>query len=115
MRGGIAWGRHALCMDGKNCTLLYCPLLPAHRPPHFPLCLPACLQLEMILQAHEYEGAQGKVLQEFFDSTAGKWRTDLGQSWAEEIYARRSQRQQQQQQAAGSGDGAAAAESNVGR
>lgn len=47
------------------------------------------LQLEMILQAHEYECGQGMQLQEFFDSTAGKWRTELGQSWAEEIYKRR--------------------------
>lgn len=46
-------------------------------------------QLEMILQAHEYETAQGMQLQEFFDSTAGKWRTELGRSWAEEIYRRR--------------------------
>lgn len=75
--------------------------------------MPSCLpQLEMILQAHEYEGAQGKVLQEFFDSTAGKWRTELGQSWAEEIYARRRQRQQEQQQAAEGGSGAAAAAEN---
>ena len=54
------------------------------------------MQLEMILQAHEYEGQQGGVLQEFFDSTAGKWRTELGRAWAEEIYARRRARQQQQ-------------------
>ncbi|EFN58736.1 hypothetical protein CHLNCDRAFT_140428 [Chlorella variabilis] len=46
-------------------------------------------KLEMILQAHEYECGQGMQLQEFFDSTAGKWRTELGQSWAEEIYKRR--------------------------
>ena len=43
----------------------------------------------MILQAHEYEVGQGMVLQEFFDSTAGKWRTELGRSWAEELYRRR--------------------------
>ncbi|PRW56098.1 HD domain-containing 2-like [Chlorella sorokiniana] len=72
-------------------------------------------KLEMILQAHEYEGAQGKVLQEFFDSTAGKWRTELGQSWAEEIYARRRQRQQQQQAAEASGGAAAAAENGAER
>lgn len=71
-------------------------------------------QLEMILQAHEYEGQQGKVLQEFFDSTAGKWRTELGRSWAEEIYERRRQRQEQQQAAEGSG-GAAAAENGAQR
>lgn len=46
-------------------------------------------KLEMILQAHEYESTQEMTLQEFFDSTAGKWRTDLGKSWAEEIYKRR--------------------------
>ena len=61
-------------------------------------------KLEMILQAHEYEGAQpGLELQEFFDSTAGKWRTELGRSWAEEVYRRRREAaaaaaQQQQQQ-----------------
>ena len=47
------------------------------------------LQLEMILQAHEYETGQSMTLQEFYDSTAGKWRTELGRSWAEEIYRRR--------------------------
>lgn len=47
----------------------------------------------MILQAHEYESQQpGMVLQEFFDSTAGKWRTELGRSWADEVYRRRQQR-----------------------
>lgn len=35
-------------------------------------------KIEMILQAFEYESSQGKELQEFFDSTAGKWRTSLG-------------------------------------
>ena len=50
----------------------------------------ACnLQLEMILQAHEYEGSQGKQLDEFFDSTEGKWRTELGRQWAAEIVKRR--------------------------
>jgi putative hydrolase of HD superfamily len=50
------------------------------------------LQIEMILQASEYEAAQGNELQEFFDSTAGKWRTDVGRSWAEEICKRRNER-----------------------
>lgn len=51
------------------------------------------MQIEMILQATEYESAQGSDnLQEFFDSTAGKWRTEIGQSWAEEIYKRRNER-----------------------
>ena len=52
------------------------------------------LQIEMIMQASEYETAQGAELQEFFDSTAGKWRTDLGRSWAEEVCRRRSERQE---------------------
>jgi len=47
----------------------------------------------MIMQASEYEGAQGSELQEFFDSTAGKWRTELGRSWAEEVCRRRAERQ----------------------
>ena len=51
------------------------------------------MQIEMILQATEYETAQGSDnLQEFFDSTAGKWRTEIGRSWAEEIYKRRNER-----------------------
>ena len=48
-----------------------------------------CLQLEMILQAQEYE-RQGIGLQEFFDSTAGKFKTQLGKQWAEEIVRRRA-------------------------
>lgn len=33
----------------------------------------------MIIQAHEYEGAQeGMTLQEFFDSTAGRFKTETG-------------------------------------
>jgi len=35
-------------------------------------------KLEMIVQAHEYEQAQGKDLQQFFDSTAGRFRTETG-------------------------------------
>lgn len=47
-------------------------------------------KLEMIVQAHEYEQATpGMALQEFFDSTAGKWRTPLGAAWAAELVARR--------------------------
>lgn len=48
-------------------------------------------KIEMILQALEYEQAQKISLQEFFDSTAGKWRTDIGKAWAEEILKRRQQ------------------------
>jgi len=36
------------------------------------------VQLEMILQAQEYEAAQGMQLDEFFDSTQNKWHTDTG-------------------------------------
>ncbi len=43
----------------------------------------------MILQASEYEAAQGMDLKEFFASTAGKFKTDIGKAWAAEIVARR--------------------------
>jgi putative hydrolase of HD superfamily len=35
-------------------------------------------KLEMIIQAHEYEQAQGLKLQQFFDSTQGKFKTPTG-------------------------------------
>lgn len=35
-------------------------------------------KLEMIIQAHEYEHAQGLTLQQFFDSTQGKFKTPTG-------------------------------------
>lgn len=44
---------------------------------------------EMILQAVEYENEQGKDLEEFFQSTAGKFQTELGKDWAAEIVSRR--------------------------
>ena len=46
----------------------------------------------MILQALEYEKEHGKVLDEFFLSTAGKFQTEIGKSWAAEVNARREQR-----------------------
>ncbi|KAM5567576.1 5'-deoxynucleotidase hdd1 [Rosa sericea] len=49
-------------------------------------------KVEMILQALEYEMEHGKVLDEFFISTAGKFQTDLGKSWAAEIISRRNTR-----------------------
>ncbi|XP_050225787.1 5'-deoxynucleotidase hdd1 [Mercurialis annua] len=49
-------------------------------------------KVEMILQALEYETEHGKVLDEFFLSTAGKFQTDLGKSWAAEIISRRNSR-----------------------
>ncbi|KAL3564718.1 hypothetical protein D5086_032764 [Populus alba] len=45
--------------------------------------------VEMILQALEYEMEHGKVLDEFFLSTAGKFQTEIGKSWAAEIASRR--------------------------
>ncbi|KAK1302230.1 hypothetical protein QJS10_CPB12g00222 [Acorus calamus] len=49
-------------------------------------------KVEMILQALEYESEHGKVLDEFFLSTAGKFQTDLGKSWAAEVTSRRNMR-----------------------
>ncbi|XP_050117121.1 uncharacterized protein LOC126594899 [Malus sylvestris] len=49
-------------------------------------------KVEMILQALEYEMEHGKVLDEFFISTAGKFQTKLGKSWAAVIIARRNSR-----------------------
>ncbi|XP_054823099.1 uncharacterized protein LOC129321384 isoform X2 [Prosopis cineraria] len=46
-------------------------------------------KVEMILQALEYEIEHGKVLDEFFISTAGKFQTEIGKSWAAEIFFRR--------------------------
>ncbi|KAI3775337.1 hypothetical protein L1987_49909 [Smallanthus sonchifolius] len=48
-------------------------------------------KIEMILQALEYENEQNKDLEEFFQSTAGKFQTDLGKAWASEIASRRKQ------------------------
>uniref|UniRef100_A0A7I4C9D0 5'-deoxynucleotidase n=1 Tax=Physcomitrium patens TaxID=3218 RepID=A0A7I4C9D0_PHYPA len=46
-------------------------------------------KLEMILQAAEYETEQDKSLDGFFQSTKGKFQTDLGKAWAAEITRRR--------------------------
>ncbi|CAO2823053.1 unnamed protein product [Amaranthus hypochondriacus] len=51
-----------------------------------------CDKVEMILQALEYEKDQGKDLEEFFESTAGKFQTDIGKAWALEIASRRQKR-----------------------
>ncbi|GMH23281.1 hypothetical protein Nepgr_025124 [Nepenthes gracilis] len=48
-----------------------------------------CDKVEMILQALEYENGQGKDLDDFFQSTAGKFQTQLGSAWAAEIASRR--------------------------
>ena len=61
-------------------------------PLYAPQCAKRCywLQLEMILQAQEYEAEQEIDLQDFFDSTKGRFTTPLGQSWAKEIVKRRT-------------------------
>ncbi|KAK9149930.1 hypothetical protein Scep_008687 [Stephania cephalantha] len=46
-------------------------------------------KVEMILQALEYETEQGKNLDDFFQSTAGKFQTEVGKAWASEITSRR--------------------------
>ncbi|KAK8916924.1 hypothetical protein KSP39_PZI023129 [Platanthera zijinensis] len=46
-------------------------------------------KVEMILQALEYEQEKGMDLEEFFQSTAGKFQTDIGKSLASEIASRR--------------------------
>ena len=48
------------------------------------------VQVEMVLQAAEYEAAQGLALQPFFDSTAGRFQTATGRAWAAEIHRRRA-------------------------
>ncbi|KAJ8750880.1 hypothetical protein K2173_016061 [Erythroxylum novogranatense] len=50
-------------------------------------------KVEMILQALEYEKEQGKDLDEFFQSTVGKFQTDVGKAWAMEIVSRRNKEQ----------------------
>ncbi|KAI7747969.1 hypothetical protein M8C21_027893 [Ambrosia artemisiifolia] len=49
-------------------------------------------KIEMILQALEYETEHDRILDEFFLSTAGKFQTEIGKSWAAEIIARRNSR-----------------------
>ena len=48
-------------------------------------------KIEMILQAQEYEeeGSHEQSLDQFFRSTKGKWRTEIGKAWAAEIVSRR--------------------------
>jgi putative hydrolase of HD superfamily len=68
-------------------------------------------KLEMIIQAHEYEAAQGLQLQQFFDSTRGRFKTPTGRAWAEELVRRRQAAQQVQspaEHAGGSSRGGAA-------
>ena len=50
-------------------------------------------RFEMILQAFEYEKAEGNVgrLQEFFDSTNGKFNHPLVTKWVEELHKLRQE------------------------
>ena len=48
-------------------------------------------KLEMLLTANEYEQEQNLDLQEFFDSTEGKWRTEEIQALAELLVKQRAQ------------------------
>ena len=52
-------------------------------------------KIEMILQAQEYEaeGSHEKSLDQFFTSTEGKWRTEIGRAWAKEIVSRRTKKE----------------------
>ncbi|KAL7681885.1 putative HD/PDEase domain, metal-dependent nucleoside 5'-monophosphatase [Plasmopara halstedii] len=49
-------------------------------------------KFEMILQADEYEKAQNISLDDFFQSTKGKFRTPLVQSWVSELSTQRNAR-----------------------
>jgi putative hydrolase of HD superfamily len=52
-------------------------------------------KIEMILQAQEYEaeGSHEQSLDQFFTSTEGKWRTEIGKAWAAEIISRRKRKE----------------------
>ncbi len=52
-------------------------------------------KIEMILQAQEYEaeGSHEQSLDQFFSSTEGKWRTEIGKAWAAEIISRRKRKE----------------------
>ncbi|EQC28454.1 hydrolase-HD superfamily protein [Saprolegnia diclina VS20] len=49
-------------------------------------------KFEMILQADEYESVQAVDLQDFFNSTQGKFKTPLVQSWVQELNTQRDAR-----------------------
>ncbi|OWZ00856.1 Hydrolase-HD superfamily protein [Phytophthora megakarya] len=49
-------------------------------------------KFEMILQADDYERAQNTQLDDFFQSTKGKFRTPLVQSWVAELTSQRNAR-----------------------
>lgn len=49
-------------------------------------------KFEMILQADDYERAQNRSLDDFFQSTKGKFSTQLVQSWVNELTTQRNAR-----------------------
>ena len=49
-------------------------------------------KFEMIVQADEYEREQGLVLQDFFDSTKGKFKNKVVKGWVEELVTKREER-----------------------
>eukprot|EP00274_Cyanoptyche_gloeocystis_P004037 CAMPEP_0196652494 /NCGR_PEP_ID=MMETSP1086-20130531/1819_1 /TAXON_ID=77921 /ORGANISM="Cyanoptyche gloeocystis , Strain SAG4.97" /LENGTH=194 /DNA_ID=CAMNT_0041983083 /DNA_START=50 /DNA_END=634 /DNA_ORIENTATION=- len=51
-------------------------------------------KFEMIVQAYEYEKAQGVDLQQFFDSTKDVFTTPTVRAWAEELRAKRAKLKQ---------------------
>lgn len=58
------------------------------RDQFFYTCVVLGKQIEMILQALEYEKGQGIQLDEFFSAADGL-KTDVGKSWAQEVISRR--------------------------
>ena len=65
-------------------------------------------KLDMIVQADEYETAQGRDLQQFFDSTRDVFRTGEGLAMATELRRQRDERRR-------AGDGGATAETPAAR
>merc|ERR1711974_162099 len=61
-------------------------------------------KFEMVLQASEYEEAQGLPLSDFFRTTEGKFGTGLFKELDAEVRRRRAKRQQQAPQESAQGD-----------
>ncbi|RHZ75909.1 hypothetical protein Glove_208g56 [Diversispora epigaea] len=54
-------------------------------------------KFEMIIQAYEYEQSENKDLEQFFESTKGKFNHPEVKCWVEELYSKRKVYKQQQQ------------------
>ncbi|KAG2435552.1 hypothetical protein HYH02_011846 [Chlamydomonas schloesseri] len=73
-------------------------------------------KLEMIITATQYEQAQpGLVLDEFFKSTQGRFKTETGKAWAEELVARRLRSAQEAAEAKAGGAAEGAKEAEAGQ